>query len=55
MPVNNENLTSVLDARPFELSEEQKSPLFKANLLAELVHHYQCNEMYRKFCQKKQI
>lgn len=29
MPVNNENLTSVLDARPFELSEEQKSPLFK--------------------------
>ncbi|HAS3799372.1 TPA: acyl-CoA reductase, partial [Vibrio cholerae] len=55
MPVNNENLTSVLDARPFELSEEQKSPLFKANLLAELVHHYQCNEMYRKFCQKNKF
>ncbi len=55
MPVNNENLTSVLDARPFELSEEQKSPLFKANLLAELVHHYQYNEMYRKFCQKNKF
>lgn len=55
MPVNNETLTSVLDARPFELSEAQKSPLFRTNLLEELVHHYQNNEMYRKFCQKNQF
>lgn len=52
MPVENDSLTSVLDARPFELSEIDKAPLFRANLLDELVHHYQNNEMYRKFCQK---
>lgn len=52
MPVKNDSLVSVLDARPFELSEIDKAPLFRANLLDELVHHYQNNEMYRKFCQK---
>lgn len=52
MPINNDSLISVLDARPFELSEDQKAPLFRENLLDELEHHYQNNEMYRKFCQK---
>ena len=52
MSMSNESLTSVLDARPFDLTEEQKAPLFTANLLEELVHHYQSNEMYRKFCKK---
>lgn len=52
MSIKNESLTSVLDARPFELSEAQKQPLFKQNLLEELVHHYNSNEMYRKFCVK---
>ncbi|EJN6712676.1 acyl-CoA reductase [Vibrio vulnificus] len=55
MSMNNESYTSVLDARPFELSEEVKLPLFKANLLEELVHHYNNNEMYRKFCIKNQF
>jgi phenylacetate-coenzyme A ligase PaaK-like adenylate-forming protein len=50
--MSNESLTSVLDARPFELTEEQKAPLFRTNLLDELVHHYESNEMYRKFCEK---
>jgi phenylacetate-coenzyme A ligase PaaK-like adenylate-forming protein len=52
MSIKNESLESVLDARPFELSDEQKAPLFRDNLLEELIHHYQNNEMYRKFCQK---
>ncbi|NOI66951.1 acyl-CoA reductase [Vibrio sp. 99-8-1] len=52
MSIKNDSLISVLDARPFELSETDKAPLFKSNLLDELVHHYKNNEMYRKFCQK---
>ena len=52
MSVASDKLASVLDARPFELTDEQKGPLFRANLLEELVHHYESNEMYRKFCQK---
>ncbi|CAM3890851.1 acyl-CoA reductase [Vibrio aquimaris] len=55
MSVNLSNLTSVLDARPFELSETQKLPLFIDNLLEELVHHYHNNDMYRKFCHKNQF
>ena len=46
---------SVLDAPPFALSEEEKHPLFKENLLAELIHHFDNNEMYRKFCQKNEF
>lgn len=52
MSIKNESLTSVLDARPFELSDEKKASLFKTNLLEELIHHYNNNGMYRKFCQK---
>ena len=35
MSIKNESLTSVLDARPFELSDEQKAPLFRDNLIEE--------------------
>jgi phenylacetate-coenzyme A ligase PaaK-like adenylate-forming protein len=55
MSINSSDLKSVLDVYPFELSEEIKAPLFKKNLLEELVHHYENNEMYRSFCIKSKF
>ncbi|WCE29854.1 LuxE/PaaK family acyltransferase [Vibrio sp. SCSIO 43137] len=55
MPIKSDSeqeLLSVLDARPYQLSDKQKSKLFKSNLLKELNHHYKNNELYRKFCKK---
>lgn len=54
MPNVNENtLTHVLDAKPFELTSDVKGPLFYQNVLEELKHHYDNNELYKKFCIKK--
>lgn len=49
----NDMFESVLDALPFEISDEDKAPLFFKNLLQELVFHYENNGMYRKFCEKE--
>ena len=46
-----ENKT-VLDYQPFELKQSEKELLFMENLLEELVHHYENNTMYKKFCIK---
>ena len=41
MSMSNDSLTSVLDARPFELKEEQKVPLFKLTCLRNSCHYDQ--------------
>ena len=50
--MTNKKLISVLDASPFDLDDSIKNPLFKKNLLDELIHHYENNLMYNKFCKK---
>ena len=45
-------LTSVLDARPYELDEATKGPLFRTDLLAALAHHRDQNSLFAKFCKK---
>lgn len=40
----------VLDGSPYALSEDEKAPLFKQDLLDELRHHYDNNALYRRFC-----
>ena len=45
-------IESVLDAKPYELNVQEKKVLFRQNLLDELIHHYNNNELYRKFCTK---
>ena len=45
-------LTSVLDARPYELDEATKGPLFRTDLLAALAHHRDHNPLFAKFCKK---
>jgi hypothetical protein len=52
MSLEIEGLKSVLDAQPYELDDKLKLRLFRKNLLDELVHHFQNNTMYRKFCVK---
>ena len=51
--MNSEKHESVLDALPFELTEEKKAPMFLKNLLEELAFHYSNNDMYRRFCDKE--
>ncbi len=51
--MTSEKHESVLDALPFELTEEKKAPLFLKNLLEELAFHYSNNDMYRRFCDKE--
>lgn len=53
MPMIDQKYNSVLDARPYELTEKEKGPLFYKNLLEELVFHYENNAMYKKFCEKE--
>lgn len=53
MSINAEPLLTVLDAQPYALTEEVKAPLFYQNVLDELKHHYDNNDLYRKFCHKK--
>jgi phenylacetate-coenzyme A ligase PaaK-like adenylate-forming protein len=55
MSINSEPLLSVLDAQPYALSAETKAPLFYHNVLEELKHHYDNNDLYRKFCHKKEF
>ena len=50
--MKNKKLISVLDAAPFDLDDDIKNPLFKKNLLDELIYHYENNLMYNKFCKK---
>jgi len=51
--MNAEPLLSVLDAQPYALSTETKTPLFYRNVLEELKYHYKNNRLYNKFCHKK--
>ncbi|OUR92455.1 acyl-CoA reductase [Gammaproteobacteria bacterium 42_54_T18] len=51
--MKNDTLAHVLDAKPFELTPDVKAPIFYKNVLEELKHHYDNNELYKKFCIKK--
>ncbi|PCJ32218.1 MAG: acyl-CoA reductase [Gammaproteobacteria bacterium] len=51
--ITNDTLAHVLDAKPFELTPDVKAPIFYKNVLEELKHHYENNDLYKKFCIKK--
>ncbi|MEY8215846.1 MAG: acyl-CoA reductase, partial [Colwellia sp.] len=51
--IKNDTLAHVLDAKPFELTQDVKPPIFYKNVLEELKHHYDNNKLYKKFCIKK--
>ena len=53
MSINAEPLLTVLDAQPYALTADAKAPLFYQNVLEELKHHYDNNDLYRKFCHEK--
>ncbi len=52
MPTNNFEIDNVLQAKPYGLSEKQKESIFRKNIITELKHHYEKNNLYRQFCQK---
>lgn len=53
MSISPDELQSVLDAQPYELTDNDKAALFYDNVMDELKHHYDNNALYYKFCKKK--
>lgn len=43
----------LIENKPYSLDKQKKEKIFKKALLEELCHHYNSNEIYRKFCTRK--